>query len=83
MEAHTVDSKPHCYHFETDDDLKKRIVYDCTALGVNPHLTQHAEMSLPTILRLLQSMGNDYFMAKSDLKDMFYNFPVRQADWTF
>jgi len=22
-------------------------------------------------------------MAKSDLKDMFYNFPVRQADWTF
>ena len=28
-------------------------------------------------------MGNDYFMAKSDLKDMFYNFPVRQADWTF
>jgi len=66
-----------------DDSLKKRIVYDCTESGVNPHLAQHAEMSLPTILRLLQSMGKDYFMAKSDLKDMFYNFPVRQADWTF
>jgi hypothetical protein len=66
-----------------DDGMKKRIVYDCTASGVNPHLAQHKEMSLPTILRLLQSMGKDYFMAKSDLKDMFYNFPVRQADWTF
>lgn len=66
-----------------DDGMKKRIVYDCTASGVNPHLAEHKEMSLPTILRLLQSMGKDYFMAKSDLKDMFYNFPVRQADWTF
>jgi len=66
-----------------DDSLKKRIVYDCTASGVNPHLAQHAEMSLPAILRLLQSMGKDYFMDKSDLKDMFYNFPVRQAGWTF
>jgi len=62
-----------------DDSLKKRIVYDCTASGVNPHLAQHADMSLPTILRLLLSIGKDYFMAKSDLKDMFYNFPVRQA----
>ena len=35
-----------------DDGLKKRIVYDCTASGVNTHLAQHAEMSLPTILRL-------------------------------
>ena len=65
------------------DGMKKRIVYDCTASGVNPHLEEHREMSLPTILRLLQSMGKNYFMAKSDLKDMFYNFPVRQADWTF
>jgi len=40
-------------------------------------------MSLPTILQFLQSMGKDYFMAKSDLKDVFYNFVVRQADWTF
>jgi len=66
-----------------DDGLKRRIVYDCTTSGVDPHLAQHAEMSLPTILRLLQSMGKIYFMAKSDLKDMFNNFPVRQADWTF
>jgi len=66
-----------------DDGMKKRIVCDCTASGVNPHLAEHREMSLPTILRLLQSMGKDYFMAKSDLKDLFYNFPVRQADWTF
>jgi len=66
-----------------DDGMKKRIVYDCTASGVDPHLAEHREMSLPTILRLLQSMGKDYFMAKSDLKGMFYNFPVRQADWTF
>jgi len=66
-----------------NDGMKKRIVYDCTASGVNPHLAEHREMSLPTILRLLQSMGKDYFMAKSDLKDMLYNFPVRQADWTF
>ena len=66
-----------------NDGLTKRIVYDCTASGVNLHLAQHAEMNLPTILRLLQSMGKDYFMAKSDLKDMFYKFPARQADWTF
>jgi len=61
-----------------DDSLKRRIVYDYTASGVNPHLV-HADTSLPTILRLLQSIGKDYFMANSDLKDMFYNFPVRQA----
>ena len=65
------------------DGMKKRIVYDMSASGVNPMLAVHDEMSLPTILRLLQSMGKDYFMAKSDLKDMFYNFPVRQEDWTF
>jgi len=40
-------------------------------------------MSLPTIFRLLQSTGKDDYMAESDLKEMFYNLPMRQADWTF
>jgi hypothetical protein len=65
------------------DGMKKRIVYDLSASGVNICLDEHGEMSLPTILKLLQSMGKDYFMGKSDLKDMFYNFPVRKEDWTF
>jgi hypothetical protein len=65
------------------DEIKKRIVYDLSASGVNMNLDDHGEMRLPTILRLLQSMGRDYFMAKSDLKDMFYNFPIRKEDWTF
>jgi hypothetical protein len=65
------------------DGMKKRIVYDLSASGVNIRLDEHGEMSLPTILKLLQSMGKDYFMGKSDLKDMFYNFPVREEDWTF
>ena len=43
-------------------------------------------MSLPTILKLLRSKGKDFFMGKSDLKDIitvFYYFPVREEDWTF
>jgi len=65
-----------------DDGMKNRIVYGYTASGADPHLSEHREMSLPTILRLLQSTGKDYFMAESDLKDMFYNVPMRQADET-
>ena len=49
-----------------DNSMKKRIVYDCTASGVNPNLAEHQEMSLQSILRLLQSMSKDDFMAKSD-----------------
>jgi len=39
--------------------------------------------SLPTVFTLIEAMGPNYFMAKSDLKDMFLNFPISDSQWTF
>ena len=63
------------------DGIKKRQVYDFTASGLNTIL-HIPESKLPTIFSLLESMGPGYYMAKADLKDMFYNFPVHQKHWT-
>ena len=63
------------------DGVKKRICYDLTASGLNK-IIQIPQSSLPTIFTLLESMGPKFFMAKSDLKDMFLNFPIRVQDWT-
>ena len=63
------------------DGIKKRQVYDFTASGLNSIL-HVPESKLPTIFSLLESMGPNYYMAKADLKDMFYNFPVHQQHWT-
>jgi len=64
------------------DLLKKRICYDCTASGLNPVIDVPAS-SLPTVFALIEAMGPHYFMAKSDLKDMFLNFPISDSQWTF
>jgi len=55
------------------DLIKKRICYDLTASGFNP-VIDDPQSSLPTIFRLLEAMGPNHFMAKSVLKDMFFNF---------
>jgi len=63
------------------DGIKKRICYDMSASGLNG-VIDIPESSLPTIFSLLEAMGPGYFMAKSDLKDMFLNFPISDSQWT-
>ena len=63
------------------DGIKKRICWDLTKSGLN--LIIHIDpSSLPTIFSLIESMGPGYYMAKSDLKDMFFNFPIAKEHWT-
>ena len=60
------------------DLLKKQICYDCTASGLNPVIDAPTS-SLPTVFALMEAMGPNYFMAKSNLKDMFLYFPISDA----
>ena len=63
------------------DGVKKRICWDLTKSGLNLIINIDPS-SLPTIFTLIESMGPGYFMAKSDLKDMFLNFPIAKEHWT-
>lgn len=63
------------------DGWKRRICYDKTASGLNGIIDIPAS-KLPTIFTLLGSMGSGYYMGKSDLKDMFFNFPLHSDYWT-
>ena len=63
------------------DGWKRRICYDKSISGLND-IIDIPPSKLPTIFTLLESMGPGYFMGKSDLKDMFFNFPLHPSYWT-
>ena len=63
------------------DGWKRRICYDKSVSGLNAIIDIPAA-KLPTIFTLLASMGSGYYMGKSDLKDMFFNFPLHSDYWT-
>mmetsp|Transcript_18276 Transcript_18276/g.36993 ORF Transcript_18276/g.36993 Transcript_18276/m.36993 type:complete len:626 (+) Transcript_18276:2498-4375(+) len=62
--------------------LKHRTCTDLTDSGLNDAVRLWL-MSMPRLLDVIQKMGPGAFMAKQDLKDMFYSWKVHPKLWTF
>mmetsp|Transcript_18280 Transcript_18280/g.37035 ORF Transcript_18280/g.37035 Transcript_18280/m.37035 type:complete len:316 (+) Transcript_18280:3348-4295(+) len=62
--------------------LKHRTCTDLTDSCLNDAVRLWL-MTMPRLLDVIQKMGQGAFMAKQDLKDMFYSWKVHPKLWTF
>mmetsp|Transcript_18272 Transcript_18272/g.36950 ORF Transcript_18272/g.36950 Transcript_18272/m.36950 type:complete len:477 (-) Transcript_18272:6701-8131(-) len=61
---------------------KHRTCADLTDSGLNDAV-QLLLMAMPRLLDIIEKMGPGSFMAKQDLRDMFYSWRVHPKLWTF